>query len=100
MIRNMFQKAMNGKKPPNEWTRAYSTSIFKRGDRKKAENYRGISVLSTLGRIYSRVVRNKLEEAIEGKIGEDQSCIDHIYTVEQLLEKKRAKKQRYTLSGH
>ncbi|KAF2890516.1 hypothetical protein ILUMI_15657 [Ignelater luminosus] len=49
-------------------------------------------------RIYSRVVRNKLEEAIEGKIGENQagftagkSCIDHIYTVKQLPEKKRAK---------
>jgi len=98
IILQMLQKAINGEELPTEWTSAYITSIFKKGDRRKCENYRGISVISSFGRLYGKVIKNKLEENIKDKIGDDQagftagrSCIDQIYTVQQVIEKKRAK---------
>lgn len=98
IIHGMFGKAINGHNIPDEWKEAQLTSIFKKGDRRQCDNYRGISVIATMGRLYGRVLRDKLEQNIQGKIGEEQagftagrSCIDHIYTIQQLLEKKKAK---------
>ena len=87
MIGRKFEKVINGEDLPEEWKEAQITSLFKKGDRKDCENYRCISVIATMGRPYGRVLRNKLEENIEGKIGEEQasftagrSCVDQIYT--------------------
>ena len=89
---------VNGKK-------AYLTSIFKKGSRKDCENYRGISVIATMGRLYGKILQNKLEENIRGKIGEEQagftagkSCVDHIYTLQQLIEKKTTKNREVHLT--
>lgn len=59
--------------------------------------YRGISVITTMRKLYGRVLRNKLKKTIERKSGEEQagftagrSCTDHIYTThfQQLTKKK------------
>ncbi|XP_044757820.1 uncharacterized protein LOC123315973 [Coccinella septempunctata] len=48
-----------------------------------------------MGRMYGRLLKGRLEENIKTKIGEDQagftagrSCQDHIYTIQQLVEKR------------
>lgn len=49
------------------------------------------------GRLYGKIFREKIEQTIKDKIGEDlasftagRSCKDHIYILEQLLERKKA----------
>ena len=105
MIGRMFKKVINGKDLPAEWKEARITSIFKKGNRKDCENYRGISVIATMGRLYGRVLRNKIEENIERKIGEEQacftarrSCVDQIYTIQQIIEKKNMKNREVHLA--
>ena len=44
MITIMLNKIINGEKVPEEWKVAIITSIHKKGDKRKCENYRGISV--------------------------------------------------------
>lgn len=39
---------------PKEWTEAYIISIFKRGDRRKCENYSGINILLLMGRLLGK----------------------------------------------
>ena len=58
-----------------------------------------------MGKLYGRVLRNKIEENIEGKIGEEQagftagrSCVDQIYTIQQIIEKKKAKNREVHLA--
>ena len=52
MITILFNKIINGGKVPEEWKVAIITSIHKKGDKRKCDNYRGISVASTFSRIY------------------------------------------------
>ena len=48
MITILLNKIINGKKVPEEWKFAIITPIHKKGGKRKCENYRGISVTSTL----------------------------------------------------
>lgn len=64
---HMFQRAPNTGQNPKKWTK----TCIKKGDRRKCEIYRGISVISSMGRLYGKIVRAKLEQQLIGKIGED-----------------------------
>ena len=44
------RQVINGEDLPAEWKEAQSTSIFKKGNKKDCENYRGKSVIATMGR--------------------------------------------------
>jgi hypothetical protein len=57
----LFNKIINGEKVPEEWKVAITTSIHKKGDKRKCENYRGISVTNTFSRIYGRILTKFVE---------------------------------------
>jgi hypothetical protein len=51
MITILFNKIINVKEVPEEWKVAIITSMHKKGDKRKCEKYRGLSVTSTFSRI-------------------------------------------------
>jgi hypothetical protein len=61
MITILLNKIINGEKVPEEWKVAIITSINKKGDKRKCENYRGISVTSTFSTIYGRILAKLVE---------------------------------------
>lgn len=72
----------------------YLTSIYKKGSKKEYTNYPGISVTATIGRMYGRIIRERLEKVIN--IGEEQSgftagrtCVDNIFALRQLIEERK-----------
>jgi hypothetical protein len=59
-------------------------------------NYRGISVSATIGRLYGRIIKGRLENEIT--IGEEQSgltagqsCVDNIFMIKEVIEKQRTR---------
>lgn len=73
------------------------SSIHKKGDIRNCENYRGITVTSTCSRLYGRILKNLIEQEYQGSGGEEQcgfragrSCMDHIFCLKQLIEKRIA----------
>ena len=48
-------------KTPQEWREAIIIPIYKKGCRTECGNYRGISLLSVVGKIYARIVSDRLK---------------------------------------
>jgi hypothetical protein len=73
MITILLNKIINWEKVPEEWKVAIITSIHKKEDKRKCENYRGISVTSTFNRIYGRILAKLLELENNNTEMEEQS---------------------------
>lgn len=79
---------------PEEWQVSIIHPIHKKGDRLKCENYRGISLLSTAYKIFTNILKERLEPFAEEALGEYQagfrkgrSTIDQLHVVRQIAEK-------------
>lgn len=57
---------------PNRWKISHITPIFKSGSRSSIENYRGIAILPTLGKLFEFLVCNVLSERVKNIIGFSQ----------------------------
>jgi len=86
---------------PQEWSEAIIMPIFKKGDKTKTDNYRGISLLSIMSKCYTSVLNKRLMKWIEFncKLSESQagfrkgySTFDHIFTLSAIVEKCFSKK--------
>ena len=96
-LRHLMNLCLHQTKTPKEWKTCYISSLFKKGDRKNLNNYRGISVVSTMSRLWGKLILNRLRTDTEGVIGEDQSgfivgrsCVDNLFTLQQLIEKTKS----------
>ena len=50
---------------PEEWEEGYIIPLHKKGSANDVENYRGITLLSILGKLFTRVLNNRLSEWAE-----------------------------------
>ena len=80
---------------PEEFRNSIVVSIFKKGDMKKMENYRGISLLNVCYKIYAKMMAKRIGTEAESFILECQngfrsgrSCTDASYTIKLLMEKR------------
>jgi hypothetical protein len=73
IITILLNKIINGEKVPEEWKFAIITSIHKKGDKRKCENYRGITLTSTFSRIYGRILAKLVESEYKNMEMEEQS---------------------------
>ena len=82
-------------------TDANVVTLYKnKGDRSDCNNYRGISLLSIVGKVFARVVLKRLQVLAEQVYPESQcgfranrSTIDMIFSLKQLQEKCRDQRQ-------
>lgn len=93
-LANLFNKFMlEGQEIPQDLRLSHISSIFKKGDKKNCNNYRGISVTSSLGRLYGRLLKQRIEKEmvnIEEQSGfrAGRSCVDNTFSLRQLIEKR------------
>ena len=86
---------------PGDWKSACIVPLYKgKGDKRDCGSYRGISLLSVVGKLYGRVLIERVIECTDGAIGGEQcgfrkgmSCGDQIFAVRQICEKKLEKHQ-------
>jgi hypothetical protein len=81
---------------PEEWCRSVIVPLFKKGDVNSPENYRGISLLNVVSKVFTSILNRRLYTWAESehKICEEQagfrrqySTIDHIYTLVSMIRK-------------
>jgi hypothetical protein len=85
-----------GETPPESWQKSLVIPLHKKGDIKKCENYRGISLFNSGYKIYANIIKNKLYDYYKDKLGEEQNgfrrgrtCCDSFFSLKILIEKRR-----------
>ena len=97
----LFNVCWREKSVPQDWMDACIVPIYKgKGDKKECNNYRGISLLSVVGKLYGRIVIGRVKQITEMSIGEEQGgfregrgCVDQVFTLRMIVEKFREKKK-------
>ena len=82
-------------KVPVDRVTACMVPLYKdKGDVHECSNFRGISLLSVVGKVYARVLKNRIRDKTENVIAEvqsgfrrDRGCTDQIFIVRQICEK-------------
>lgn len=61
----LFNKSLNTGQVPKQWKSAYVAPIFKKGDKKKAENYRPVSLTCVICKLLESIVKDHLMSHME-----------------------------------
>ena len=79
---------------PADWNTAAITLLHKKGDQKRLENYRPISLLSHLYKLFTRIINNRLSNKLDNYQPEEQagfrkgySTSDHLQTLKGIIER-------------
>jgi len=66
IITNIFNDCILTNVIPSEWKSAVVTPLYKRsGSKDDANNYRGISVLPPIGKIFEKILANQIKEYLD-----------------------------------
>ena len=85
-------------KIPQDWARGLIFPLFREGDARVPDNYRGITLLSVVGKIYTTVLNARINRWCEDKniLVEEQagfrvgrSTVDHIFVFNEILRARR-----------
>ena len=80
---------------PKQWRQGLIVSLYKKGDAEDPGNYRGITLLNVVGKLFCKILNNRLvsrleaERALhEGQAGfrEKRSCVDNIFTLNEIVQ--------------
>ena len=94
-IWKMCRLAWEEGKVPEDWKSGIIVPLYKgKGEREVCGNHRGICLLSVIGKIYGRILINRVREITEELVGEEQGgfrkgkgCVDQIFVLRNIVEK-------------
>ena len=92
----LFNKILDSGEIPDYWLTGIIIPIFKnKGSRDDANNYRGITLLSCLGKLFTSILNHRLTEfceknlilkEIQAGFRKGYSTLDHIYVLKNVIE--------------
>lgn len=95
----LFQEVWRAGWVPEEWLLAHVVPIYKKsGSRKEMSNYRPISLMSVVAKMYEAVVCHRITEQVEAKggIGEEQGgfrkgrgCMDQVFALKEIMAQRK-----------
>ena len=65
ILLTLFNLVWGNECAPSYWREGLIISLLKKGDREDTGNYRGITLFNVVGKLYSRVINNRLLKHIE-----------------------------------
>ncbi|XP_077985394.1 uncharacterized protein LOC144440039 [Glandiceps talaboti] len=95
----LFTTFAEQNKIPDEWRKGIIIPIFKSGDPRDLNNYRGITLNSCLSKLYTKVIETKLREFIEnnnilgeiqGGFRKDRRCEDNIFMLKGIATLRKS----------
>ena len=93
---NLYNKLFEIGYFPENWSEGYIVPIFKKGDKEEASNYRGIALLSTVGKLFTRILNSRLNDwaeeydvYVEAQAGfrKGMGTVDNIFILNSLINR-------------
>ena len=96
MLYELFGNIREEEEVPLEWKEGHRVELPKKGNLSICDNYRGIMLLAVPGKVLNRVMSNRLKNAIDEKLHDNQagfrqnrSCADQIATFRIIIEQSQ-----------
>lgn len=93
-LTKLFNMIIESASTPKQWSESNIILLYKKGDSKDISNYRPISLLPTIYKLFSSVIEKRIGQILDNKQPIEQagfrkgySTTDHIHTLEQVIEK-------------
>jgi hypothetical protein len=94
-VAELFTCILNGDlEPPEEWKRVKLTLIFESGDKQMPKNYRPISIIPVLAKLFSTILYGRIKDIIEAELDDEQfgfrrgrGCTDALHILRMVVEK-------------
>ncbi|VDO58006.1 unnamed protein product [Schistosoma margrebowiei] len=93
MLYLLFKNIWEEEQVPMDWKEGHLIKIPRKGDLSECENYRDITLLSIPGKVFSRVLLNRMKNAVDAQLRDqqagfrkDRSCTDQIATLRIIVE--------------
>ena len=105
-LNKLFNMILTSGHYPSAWSSSWLKPLHKAGDRSDPNRYRGISIMSCMGKLFCSILNNRLVTFIEKnslgnkyQIGFAKDCrtTDHMLTIKTLIDKyNQSNKKLYT----
>ena len=103
LLCRLFNEIYNSGFFPESWSKGCIVSIYKKGDKNDPNNYRGITIVSCLGKLFTSVLNNRLLEwdkthniITDAQFGfkSGSSTTDAIFVLQSLINRTLRRKKR------
>ena len=89
----LLSRIWEDEKVPSEWSKAVIIKLFKKGQKTKCDNWRGIALQSVGSKVLCQIILNRIQSKVEKVLRDEQhgfrqnrSCCDLIFSLRILLE--------------
>ena len=93
-IASIFTDILRTQQIPEDWKTGTVILLHKKGDRKNLKNYRPITLLPHMYKLFTKVVCNRITKTLDENQSVEQagfrkgfSTTDHLHTINQVIEK-------------
>ncbi|CAH2088608.1 unnamed protein product [Euphydryas editha] len=93
-LTQLFNLVLETAIAPNQWTESHIILLYKKGDPNDINNYRPISLLSSIYKLFSSILEKRIRKIIDKQQPVEQagfrrgfSTVDHIHSIEMIIDK-------------
>ena len=93
VLHSLFGKVWEQGQVPADWREGLIIKLPKKGDLRECSNYRGIMLLSVPGKVFNRILLERIKKAVDPELRDQQagfrrnrSCADQIATLRIIVE--------------
>ena len=88
---------------PTSWKNGIIIALFKKGDKCDVNNYRGITLLSTLGKLFTKILNNRLVfwsdtyniiTDTQAGFRKGRSTVDNIFIIQSIIDSSLGKEKK------
>ncbi|XP_043583227.1 golgin subfamily A member 6-like protein 22 [Bombus pyrosoma] len=96
----LVRKIWKGQGIPEDWKKGVICPIYKKGDKRVAKSYRGITLMDTAYKIYAGILDERLKAEVETKLEERQfgfrkgrGVTDAVFVISHIIDKQLSRER-------